>query len=199
MPLRSLTLFVVLLVAGCAAGPATLEPTKPVAAEAPRTVYVIGPGDHLQVSVYGQPELSKEYAVTAEGELSMPLAGQIHAAGLSVVQLEDTLRARLAEYIKNPQVTVAVQQGQQRFSVLGQVQRPGTYVLDKRTTVLQAVSIAGGLTEKAAPNRTRVIRSGGGREVAIDVPLGDLMDGSEQTHDIILQPDDKVVVPESFF
>jgi len=195
-------LLIALLCFSCTASrtpePAAPEHAAPTGSAAP-SVYVIGPGDRLQIHVYAQPDLSKEYAVTAEGDLSMPLAGQVHAAGLSVVQLEDQLRQRFAEYIKKPQVTVAVQQFQQRFSVLGQVQRPGTYALDKRTTTLQAVSIAGGLTDKAAPNRTRVIRAAGGREQPIDVPLGDIMDGTDTNRDVILQPDDKVVVPESFF
>jgi polysaccharide export outer membrane protein len=181
---------------------ASREPPIPEVADTaalPKTAYLIGPGDRLQIHVYGQQDLSKEYQVTAEGNLSVPLAGQVPTAGLSVVQLERELRDRLSEYLRNPQVTVAVQQFQQRFSILGQVQRPGAYPLDKRTTVLEALSIAGGLTDKAAPNRTRVIRRSGGQEVTLDVRLGDLMDGRDQSQDIPLQPNDKVVVPESFF
>lgn len=171
----------------------------PVPNSPPEPAYVIGPGDQLQIGVYGQPELSREYTVTAEGHLSMPLAGQLPAAGLSVVQLEDELRRRLAEYLVNPQVTVAVRQSRQRFTVMGEVQKPGSYPLEKRTTVLEAISMAGGFTSKAAPNRTRVIRNRNGREVAIDVAVGAIMEGDSEHHDIPLQPDDKIVVPESFF
>lgn len=170
--------------------------------EAPQpttSAYLIGPGDQVQINVYGQPDLSREYTVTAEGNLSLPLVGQIHAAGLSVVQLEAQLRQRLAEYLINPQVTVAMQQFRQRFTVLGEVQKPGSFTLEKPTTVMEAVSIAGGLTAKAAPNRTRVIRVRGGHETTIEVPLADVMQGGSQDRDVTLQPNDKVVVPESFF
>jgi polysaccharide export outer membrane protein len=163
------------------------------------SAYMIGPGDQLQISVYGQPDLSKEYTVTAEGNLSLPLVGQIHAAGLSVVQLEGEVRHRLAEYLINPQVTVAMQQFRQRFTVLGEVQKPGSFTLEKPTTVMEAVSMAGGLTPKSAPNRTRVIRVSSGHETTIEVPLADVMQGGRQDRDITLQPNDKVVVPESFF
>jgi polysaccharide export outer membrane protein len=163
------------------------------------SAYMIGPGDQLQISVYGQPDLSKEYTVTAEGNLSLPLVGQIHAAGLTVVQLEGEVRHRLAEYLINPQVTVAMQQFRQRFTVLGEVQKPGSFTLEKPTTVMEAVSMAGGLTPKAAPNRTRVIRVSSGLETTIEVPLADVMQGGRQDRDITLQPNDKVVVPESFF
>ena len=169
-----------------------------VADAAGKPTYLIGPRDQLQVSVYGQPDLSKLYTVTAEGDLSLPLAGRVHAAGLSVVQLEQELTRRFAEYLVNPQVTVAMQQFRQRFAVLGEVQKPGSYPLEKRTTVLEAVSIAGGLTAKAAPNRTRVIRNTDGREATLEVPVGDIMEG-DQSKDIQLEPNDKVVVPESFF
>jgi polysaccharide export outer membrane protein len=161
--------------------------------------YVIGPGDALHIDVYGQQDLSRDYTVSAEGNLALPLAGQVHAAGLSVVQIEQLVRQRFAEYLVNPQVSVSVQQFRQRFSVLGEVRKPGAYPLQKPTTVLEAISVAGGFTEKAAPNRTRVIRSSGGHESTIEVSAGDIMEGGDQSADILLKPDDKVVVPESFF
>ncbi|MFI5394723.1 MAG: polysaccharide biosynthesis/export family protein [Candidatus Binatia bacterium] len=184
------------LLVGCSAAHQTIVPQTPQLTE---SVYAIGPGDQLQINVYGQPDLSKEYTVTAEGNLSLPLVGQIHAAGLPVVQLEAEVRHRLAEYLVNPQVTVAMQQFRQRFTVLGEVQKPGSFTLEKPTTVMEAVSMAGGLTPKAAPNRTRVIRVSSGQETTIEVPLADVMEGGRQDRDITLQPNDKVVVPESFF
>ncbi len=181
---------------GCAASapaPATEAAAAPV-----RTTYLIGPGDHVQINVYGQADLSREYTVAAEGDLTLPLIGRVDAAGRTATQLETDLRRRFAEYLVNPQVSVSMQQFRQRFSVLGQVNKPGSFPLEKRTTVLEAVSIAGGLTDKAAPNRTRVIRNSGGKETTIEVPVGDIMDG-DQSRDIVLEPNDKVVVPESFF
>lgn len=189
----------VFLVACSAAPPRLQTPVSETGAAPARSSYVIGPGDQLQINVYGQPELSKESGVSSEGDLSLPLIGQVHAAGLSVAQLEAEVRRRLAEYLINPRVTVAMQQSRQRFSVLGEVQKPGSFGLEKPTTVMEAVSMAGGLTPKAAPNRTRVIRISGGRETTIDVPLADVMEGGRQDRDVTLQPNDKVVVPESFF
>jgi len=174
----------------------------PSAAPTPQTdaaAYVIGPGDKLQINVYGQPELSKEYGVSSEGALSLPLIGQVRAAGLSVAQVEAEVRQRLSEYLIKPQVSVAMQQSHQRFTVLGEVQKPGSFTLEKPTTVMEAVSMAGGLTPKAAPNRTRVIRFSGGKESTIAVPLADIMEGQSRDRDIMLHPNDKVVVPESFF
>lgn len=186
------------LLAGCAALRGPEAPVEEVAGREASPAYQIGPGDQLQITVYNEPDLSKAYAVTAEGDVSLALAGRVRAAGLSVQQLEQELNRRFAEYLVRPQVTVAVQHFRQRFSVLGEVQKPGAYQLEKRTTVLEAISIAGGLTPKAAPNRTRVIRTGGGREVTVQVPVGDIMRG-EQARDIVVEPNDKVVVPESFF
>ncbi len=187
--------------AACSAGQPVepAAPTPPPIAGAEPSAYVIGPGDRLQISVYGEPELSKEYAVSSEGDVFLPLAGRVRAAGLSVAALQEELVRRFAEYLVRPQVSVAVQQFRQRFTVLGEVQKPGSYPLEKRTTVLEAISIAGGLTPKAAPNRTRVMRTRDGAETTIEVPVGDIMSGREQSRDIPVEPDDKIVVPESFF
>ena len=186
------------LLFACSAAPSAL-PTPQTDAAAAAPAYVIGPGDKLQINVYGQPDLSKEYGVSSEGALSLPLIGQVHAAGLSVAQVEAEVRQRLSEYLIKPQVTVAMQQSRQRFTVLGEVQKPGPFTLEKPTTVMEAVSMAGGLTPKAAPNRTRVIRFSGGKENTIAVPLADIMEGQSQDRDIMLHPNDKIVVPESFF
>lgn len=153
-------LVVIALLTGCAASLPPLPPpaeqsSQPQALEQHRqqtaAADTIGPDDVLQITVFNHPDLSKEVTVAADGTFTYPPLGTIRAAGLTVRELEQQLVQRLADdYLVNPQLTVAVAQYRSRHVyVLGMVQQPGVYPLGHGATLLEAVSLAGGLTPEA--------------------------------------------------
>ena len=115
------------------------------------TGYTLGPGDGLRVSVYDNPDLSQEVRIEADGAFSYPLIGRVQAAGLPVRQLESLLAQRFAEgYLVSPQVGVTVTQHKsQLVYVMGAVKAPGSYPLQRQTTLLEVLSAAGGPTPEA--------------------------------------------------
>src|SRR2546428_6962080 len=117
----------------------------------PTTGFTLGPGDVLRVSVYDNPDLSQEVTIEADGAFSYPLIGRVQAAGLPVRQLESLLAKRFAEgYLVSPQVGVTVTQHKsQQVYVMGAVSKPGPYALQRQTTLLEALSTAGGPTPEA--------------------------------------------------
>lgn len=171
------------------------------AAAAARDDYVIGPEDVLQVTVWRSENLSRTVPVRPDGKISLPLINDIQAAGLTALQLRDEIARRLKEFINAPDVTVTVTEiNSLKVNILGQVQKPGTYDLKRRVSVLEAVAIAGGLTPFAAPNKLVVLRKGqDGRLMRIGVRYKDLIEGRDDRQNILLQRDDTIIVPERFF
>jgi polysaccharide export outer membrane protein len=152
--------------------------------------YILGPEDILDVIVWGHDDLKREIPVSLEGNISFPLIGEVRAAGITTQQLEKNIAAKLSDgYIIDPQVTVTVKEYRsQKFFITGEVEKPGRYDLEPGTTVLMAISIGGGLTEKAAPNRTRIKREENGEKMEFKVDM-----------DTPVKPNDTIIVPESFF
>lgn len=165
----------------------------PLAAQAPAPGYLLGPGDVLEISVWGYQDLTRQVAVRPDGRISLPLVGSVTAAGLSVDRLTQVLMRAYAEYIKNPQVTVIVKEFRKiTASVIGQVARPGTYTLRPGARLLDLLSLAGGVTEAAALTESRLIRAGAPPQ---DVDLDRLLAG-DQAMNIVLQGGETLVVPE---
>lgn len=159
--------------------------------------YRIGGNDILEITVYGEDDLTQEVRVTNSGFISYPLLGRIEVAGMSVVELEDYIRAALAkDYIRNPQVRVFVKEFSNVY-VFGHVKEPGPYLFKGGMTVLQAITTAGGFTRIANQRKVRIVRMHGDEREVIYVNVGDITKGDQE--DILLQPGDTVVVPESFF
>jgi polysaccharide export outer membrane protein len=153
-------LVLVLGIGGCAASlpplpaPAERPPLSGMGEEqrqVPTVEHTLGPGDVLRVSVYDNPDLSQEVTIEADGAFSYPLIGRVQAAGLPVRQLENLLAQRLADgYLVSPQVAVTVTQHKsQQVYVMGAVKAPGPYALQRQTTLLEALSAAGGPTPEA--------------------------------------------------
>src|SRR3989454_7818340 len=119
--------------------------------QTPTLGYTLGPGDVLRVNVYDNPDLSQEVTIEADGAFSYPLIGRVQAADLSVPQLESLLAKRFADgYLVSPQVGVTVTQHKsQQVYVMGAVSKPGPYPLQRQTTLLEALSAAGGPTPEA--------------------------------------------------
>ncbi len=157
--------------------------------------YRIGPEDLLQVSVWGEKELTGEYTVRPDGRISMPLLNDVEAAGLTPETLARTIADRLGAYLKEPHVSVIVAQANApKIFLLGNVVRPGPYPIRQQVTLLQALSLAGGFTPFASPRRIKVIRpTGEGREI-LEVNYYKLLEGTEGSP-YLLKPGDTVVVP----
>lgn len=156
--------------------------------------YILGPGDVLEVTVFGFGDLTRVVTIGPDGRVSLPLAGVVTASGLTVEQLAALLAERFALYLKNPQVTVSVREFRKiRVSVLGQVARPGTHELRPGATVLDALSAAGGLTDKASVTQARLVRASGKTQ---PLQLEDLLLRQDMRYNLTLQPGDTLMVPE---
>jgi polysaccharide biosynthesis/export protein len=137
-------------------------PAPPAASTAVPPDYVIGPEDMLQISVWKNDSLSRQLPVRPDGKISMPLLHDIHAAGLTPMQLRDKITAGLQEYMPSPEVSVTVLEVRSyRVSVLGEVQKPGVLQLKAPTTVLEAIALAGGFRDFASPSKIVIFRKNG--------------------------------------
>ncbi|RMD97457.1 MAG: hypothetical protein D6812_15255 [Deltaproteobacteria bacterium] len=158
--------------------------------------YRIGPEDVIQVSVWKDPGLSATVPVRPDGMISLPLLDDIRAAGLTTLELRDEITERLQEFIETPDVTVTVTNvNSYRFFVVGKVNQPGVFPLRQQTSLFQALTLAGGLTEFAHPREMFILRYYGEKEVRIPVPYKDLLSGGEGGKTLMLRPGDTIVVP----
>jgi len=161
--------------------------------------YLISANDVLRVSVLGEEDLSITARVSEHGAISFPLLGEVRAAGYTPLQFERRLEELLEkDYLVSPSVNISILE-YSTISVLGQVKKPGAYEIKGRMTVSQAIALAGGLTQIASPNGTKVIRKTTGEEKVIPVSLNDILKDGNLSGDITLKPGDLVVIPESFF
>jgi len=162
--------------------------------------YVIGDDDVLSVSVWKELDLTKVISVRSDGKISLPLVGDVQAAGRTPAQLAADLTAALSGFITDPQVTVIVQEIKSRnFNILGQVTKPGSYPLTGDTTVVDAVALAGGFKDFAKKKAIYVVRqTGNGTEIRLPFNYESFIRGRKGKHasqDIQLKPHDTIVVP----
>lgn len=159
--------------------------------------YKIGSQDVLELAVYQLPELSGQFRVNSQGMVSLPLLGPIQAAGKAVPELEAEIGEMLAkDYLQNPQVSLFVREfTSQSITVEGAVSRPGIYALKGQTSLLQAIVIAGGLTESANPRGIIVFRQVGGERLAAVFDIRDIRGGNAE--DPQIYGNDLVIVDES--
>jgi polysaccharide export outer membrane protein len=157
--------------------------------------YRINPGDVLQVTVWKEDGLDREVLVLPDGSIQFPLVGNLQAGGKTVSVLENELKARLSAVIPDNSVSVAVKAALgHTVDVIGQVNKPGELTLGHRTTVMQALSIAGGLTPFAS-HSILILRRDGDSEKSISFPYDDVSSGDSLDRDIVLNPGDVIVVP----
>jgi polysaccharide export outer membrane protein len=158
--------------------------------------YSVLPGDVLQIAVWNEPELQMEVLVRPDAAFSFPLAGDISTSGLSVLQLQEELEQRLSRYISSPVVTILVKEVLgNKIYVIGQVNNPGEFVVNPRVDVMQALSMAGGLTAFAAANDIKILRREGTQQTALSFKYNDVLKGKRLEQNIILRSGDVVVVP----
>lgn len=193
-----------LLLAGCASEPLE-EGAPPVPNEfALDKNYRIGVGDQLSIQVWRNPELSAEVPVRPDGKVSSPLVGDIVAAGLSTQELASTITQKLANYVRNPEVTVIVTNPAsadflRRVRVTGAVRNPVSVSYRQGMTVLDLVLEAGGLTEFAAPDKARLYRAVDGATKIYPVDLEGILQKGDLKTNYELYPSDVVTVPERGF
>ena len=195
-----------LLLLGCeSTGSGAPAPAAaPAAEQAVVEQYRIGPGDQLQISVWQHPELSPSVTVLHDGEISLPLIGEVKASGLEEKELAVLVRDKLAEYVRSPEVTVTVVNAesanfQQRIRVTGAVMRPASVPFRKGMTVLDVVLEAGGPNEFASANKTKLYRTTGGNSAVLKVDLDDILKKGKMETNYELQPSDVITVPERLF
>ena len=158
--------------------------------------YQIGPEDLLQISVWREEGLTKEVLVRPDGGITFPLVGDVQAAGKTTLQLSNEINERLQKYVPDAVVTVAVQRiASNKIYVIGKVNKPGEYVAGRYLDVLQALSLAGGLTPFAAENGIKVIRRQQGKDLVFAFRYSEVKAGSSLEQNIILKGGDTIVVP----
>ena len=158
--------------------------------------YKIQPGDVLEVSVWKEENLLKRVIVRPDGGISFPLAGNVAAAGKSVDELQNLITEQLKKYIPDPVVTVSIQSlSGNKIYVIGKVARPGEFAVNRYMDVVQALSVAGGMTTFAAVNKIKILRRENGQLIAIPFRYGDIEKGEDLEQNIMLQSGDVVLVP----
>jgi polysaccharide export outer membrane protein len=187
---------------GCAST-ATQAPDAAAAPQANAASYIIGPGDSLDIFVWRNPELSVTVPVRPDGRISSPLVEDMVAAGKTATQLARDIEGVLAEYVREPNVTVIVGEfvGQftEQIRVVGQATEPRSLPYREGMTVLDAMIEVGGLTPQAAGNRAKVVRRENGQQVEIPVRLNDLVNKGKIQANVTLHPGDVLIIPESVF
>lgn len=159
--------------------------------------FVIGNDDVLSINVWKEPDISRSIPVRSDGRISLPLVGELQATGRTPLQLEDDIAGKLRNYIADPEVTVMVQEiRSQKFNILGQVAKPGSYSLELATTVLDAIAAAGGFRDFANQKGIYILRQNpGGGESRIPFNYKNVIKGKSPQQNIKLEPRDTIVVP----
>jgi polysaccharide export outer membrane protein len=159
--------------------------------------FVIGNDDVLAISVWKEPDLTKSIPVRSDGKISLPLVGEMEAAGRTPLQLERDITEKLKSFITAPEVSVIVQQvNSRKYNVLGEVTKPGSYPLTRATTVMDAIAAAGGFRDFAKKTGVYVLRKGvNGQESRLKFNYKDFIKGKDSSQNIRLEPNDTVIVP----
>ena len=162
----------------------------------PRAPYTINPGDLLEISVWKEPDLQRQVLVRPDGAFSFPLSGDIVAEGRTVEDVRQEITAQLGTFIPDLVVTVTVAEirGNKIF-VIGQVNTPGEFVVNPRVDVIQALSIAGGMTPFAQVNNIKILRRRNGQQRIQNFRYSDIIKGENLEQNILLEVGDVVLVP----
>ena len=185
--------------AGCGSSSRIVTDIEPVEI----TDYVIGAGDNLQVFVWGHEDLSTVVQVRPDGKISTPLVEDMIAAGKTPTQLARLVEDVLSGYVRSPTVTVIVQQfvGEydRQIRVVGQAAEPQALNYRNGMSLLDVMIAVGGLSEFAAGNKAKVVRTQGNEESVIKVRIGDLLNKGRMEQNIRMMPGDVLIIPESIF
>jgi polysaccharide export outer membrane protein len=200
--LAAYTLCAALAVVAVSAPVTGAAATVPAAAAPVGPDYRIGPGDSLQIYVWQNPDLTVTVPVRQDGRVSTPLVEDMLAAGKTPSELARDIEKVLSEYVRSPKVNVFVLIAVSALSqvkVTGQVKTPEALPYHEGMTVLDAVLAVGGLTDFAAGNRAKVVRTVDGKNQEIKIRLDRLLDKGDMSQNIPLRPGDVLLIPESRF
>lgn len=179
-----------------------LSASAAYAVEAAETGYAIGVEDILDINILQPEQLAGQYAVAPDGSISFPYVGNVQVKGLTLAGAQDLLHKKLSDgYMKYPVVTVSLRESRSRkFFVYGEVIRPGSYPLEDNTTVLKAISIAGGFSKYGSSSNVKVLRPNKDKSgySANKINMAAVMNGNS-VEDMLIQPGDVVVVSEGIF
>ena len=158
--------------------------------------YLLGPEDAIEISVWKEPDLTKQLVVRPDGKITYPLIGEVQASGQTVKQLQAEILKRLEKFVTDAHVTVILLKAQNyKIYVTGKVNRPGDFVIGKPVNVMQAIAMAGGLTPFASPGSIMVLRTVAGQEKIYPFNYKEVAKGQFLEQNRILLPGDVVVVP----
>jgi len=192
---------------GCATGGRSeLPPAAFVASqEQPGEEYIIGPLDQLNIFVWRNPELSAKVQVRPDGRITTPLISDMPAVGKTPAMLADDMKIALGEYIKDPIVSVIVENFSGTFSqqvrIVGATEKPASIPYRANMTLLDAMIAVGGLSEYAAGNRAKLVRYDRttGKQVEYNIKLSSLLKNGDSRANVRLEPGDVIIIPESMF
>lgn len=193
---------VVLAVTGCSSNPnVNLSPEQQAAT--PDYEYLIGPGDTMEVFVWGNPDLSTNVVVKPDGKITTRLVENIEASGKTASQLARDIEKAYGQYVKSAVVSVIVNNFVgvpfQQVRVVGEAQQPLKVPYRKHMTALDAMIEVGGLTDFASGNRTVLIRNFEGKREVLELRLDDLLKDGDISANVPMYPGDIIIIPESWF
>ncbi len=158
--------------------------------------YRISPGDVLHISVWNNEELTQDVTVRPDGKISLPLIQDVTASGFTTEELRKLIEVRLKEFIIEPVVTVVVKEvNYPKFYIMGEVAKPGMYILKEKISLLQAISMAGGFTVFASPSKIVLIRSNGSYQKKMDIDYYKIVKSRELSQNVYLKPGDIIIIP----
>ncbi|MEA2102094.1 MAG: polysaccharide biosynthesis/export family protein, partial [Thermodesulfobacteriota bacterium] len=161
---------------------------------AQKDLYLIGPSDRLDISVWGEADLSREVIVRSDGCISLPLAGDITAAGKTPPVLAADIESSLVKFIQDPHCAVILlEPGSKRVYIQGEVNHQGEFLITSTLSFTQAISLAGGFTQWADRNSIVVLRAENGKKIRIRVKYKDIIKGKKE--DISIRPGDTIIIP----
>lgn len=171
------------------------DPLNPVATPTAGN-YLVNAGDVLEISVWRELELQRQAVVRPDGYFSFPLTGDIRAEGQTIEWIRQEVSTRISRYIPDPVVSISVLEARgSKVYVIGQVNRPGEFPVNRVVDVVQAISMAGGTTPFAQVDNIKILRREGDTQLAIPFAYGDISAGRRLQQNILLRPGDTVLVP----
>jgi polysaccharide export outer membrane protein len=197
MKKKSIRVAGMLLASVLASFPAHAAQTKEPEPDTPNsTDYRIGVGDVLNIQVWKETDLTRSVPVRPDGKISFPLLDDLQAAGLTPLELKRVLTEKLKQYLSGPRVTVLVEEvNSYKVYVMGEVVLQGSLILKTRTTLLQAISLAGGFTAYAKRDQIIVLRKTAKKDERIKLNYDRIVAGKNPEQNLVLEPGDTVVVP----
>jgi len=158
--------------------------------------YVLAPEDVVDINVWKNEALTRTVFIRPDGKISLPLIGDVLAAGLTPTQLQESIKERLKEFKEMPEVSVVVREiGSFSVYIMGEIARPGKLQLRSDTTIIQAITQAGGFTQFAESNKILILRREGAYETRIRIRYQDIVSGRNPAANIILKRGDSIVIP----